>query len=166
MSRTGSKLKHVGIIFVPASVMLPLLVVLFPGGHMRKFNYGQLGYFVNPAPVVTLQTSATSIAKDQAVTLSWSSLNAKRVELRSPERTISVDEGTASGDRQGSVIVTPDRSTTYSITASGPGGTGTNSVTIEVETSPHCSDCARQGPQEKPRNIPKPKKSKYTPAAV
>ncbi len=74
-----------------------------------------------PRPTVTLQASPTFIDQGQSSTLTWSSTNATKVVL--------------AGDSvapEGSKAVTPDASTTYSITASGPGGDAATSVRITV----------------------------------
>jgi serine/threonine protein kinase len=110
-------------------------------------------------PSVILRASPTALHQGETVTLSWSSMYATRLELTSPE-------GMVSANLNGSVRVTPDRSTIYSITASGPGGTGTQSVTIEVEASPHCTNCTGNGPQKKTGNVAKPNKPKFRPDPV
>ncbi len=74
-------------------------------------------------PTVSLQASQTFIQKGESVTLNWTSTNATEVTL-SP--------GIGRVAAQGSTRVTPEASTTYSIAATGPGGTATDSVRITV----------------------------------
>src|SRR5882724_7097894 len=74
-------------------------------------------------PTVTLQANPSSINKGDAVTLSWSSTNATQL-------TIAPEVGAVAPE--GSTKVTPSDSTTYSITASGPGGSADSSVRISV----------------------------------
>jgi len=74
-------------------------------------------------PTVTLQATPTSINKGDVTTLSWSSTNATQL-------TISPEVGAVAPE--GSTKVTPADSTTYTITASGPGGTADSSVRITV----------------------------------
>ena len=74
-------------------------------------------------PTVTLTANPTAINKGEAVTLSWSSTNATQV-------TISPEVGPVAPE--GSTKVTPSDSTTYAVTASGPGGTADSSVRITV----------------------------------
>jgi len=74
-----------------------------------------------PRPTVTLQASPTFIDQGQSSQLTWSSTNATKVVL-----------GGDSVAPEGSKTVTPSQSTTYSITASGPGGDAATSVRITV----------------------------------
>ena len=78
-------------------------------------------------PTVTLQASPTSISKGDTSTLSWSSTNATQL-------TVAPDVGTVAP--QGSTKVTPSDSTTYTITASGPGGSATSSARVTVAAPP------------------------------
>jgi peptidoglycan-associated lipoprotein len=77
-------------------------------------------------PTVTLQASPTFIQQGEATTLSWSSTNATSL-------TLSGSGGVAP---EGSSKVSPAESTTYSITASGPGGTADASVRVTVSAPP------------------------------
>jgi peptidoglycan-associated lipoprotein len=79
-----------------------------------------------PRPTVTLQASPTFIEQGQASQLSWSSTNATRVVL--------AGENVAP---EGSKAVQPGQSTTYSITASGPGGDAATSVRVTVSPAAH-----------------------------
>jgi peptidoglycan-associated lipoprotein len=74
-------------------------------------------------PTVSLQADRTSIDRGDSATLSWNSTNATQL-------AISPDVGTVTA--QGSTKVTPSDSTTYSISASGPGGSANASVRITV----------------------------------
>ena len=74
-----------------------------------------------PRPTVTLQASPTFIEQGQSSQLSWSSTNATTVVL--------AGENVAP---EGSKAVQPEQSTTYSITASGPGGDAATSVRVTV----------------------------------
>ena len=74
-----------------------------------------------PRPTVTLQASPTFIEQGQSSTLTWSSTNATTVTL-----------GGESVSPEGSKPVQPQASTTYSITASGPGGDAATSVRVTV----------------------------------
>ncbi len=67
---------------------------------------------------VTLQADPTTVEKGDPSTLSWSSTDATQL-------TIAPDVGTVTA--QGSTKVTPSASTTYTITASGPGGSASAS---------------------------------------
>src|SRR5262245_49291799 len=74
-------------------------------------------------PTVTLQASPTTINKGDAATLSWSSTNASQL-------TISPEVGAVAPE--GSTKVTPSESTTYTVTASGPGGSADSTVRVTV----------------------------------
>jgi peptidoglycan-associated lipoprotein len=74
-------------------------------------------------PTVTLQASSTFISPGQSVTLTWSSTNATQLNL-SP--------GPGAVAPEGSTQVSPTESTTYSISATGPGGTAEASARITV----------------------------------
>ena len=74
-------------------------------------------------PTVTLQANPTTINKGDASTLSWSSTNATQL-------TISPEVGAVAPE--GSTKVTPADSTTYTISASGPGGSADSTVRVTV----------------------------------
>jgi peptidoglycan-associated lipoprotein len=74
-------------------------------------------------PTVSLSADRTSVNKGESVRLSWTSTDAPNVSI-APE----VGAVTA----QGSTSVTPADSTTYTITASGPGGNADATVRITV----------------------------------
>src|ERR1035437_9247572 len=78
-------------------------------------------------PTVTLQSSSTFIQKGESVTLTWSSTNAT---------TLSLSPGVGNVSPEGSTRVTPPDSTTYTITATGPGGTADSSLHISVTAPP------------------------------
>src|SRR5216683_4137692 len=78
-------------------------------------------------PTVTLQASPASINKGDSATLSWNSTDATQL-------TIAPEVGAVTA--QGSTKVTPSDSTTYTITASGPGGSADQSVRVTVAQPP------------------------------
>jgi len=78
-------------------------------------------------PTVSLQANPTSINKGDSTTLTWTSTDATQL-------TISPDVGAVTA--QGSTKVTPSDSTTYTITASGPGGSADSSARVTVSTPP------------------------------
>ena len=80
-----------------------------------------------PKPTVTLQASAEIIQQGQSVTLSWSSTNATELDLQ---------PGVGRVAPEGSTRVAPDTATTYTITATGPGGTDQASVRVTVSPPP------------------------------
>lgn len=78
-------------------------------------------------PTVTLQASSTFVQKGESVALSWSSTNATELDLA---------PGVGRVSPEGSTRVTPESSTTYTITATGPGGSADASVRITVAAAP------------------------------
>lgn len=80
-------------------------------------------------PTVTLQANPTTIDKGQSTTLTWSSTNATSLTLA---------PGVGSIAPEGSTQVSPSESTTYTITATGPGGDaeGTVRVTVSAPAAP------------------------------
>ena len=80
-----------------------------------------------PQPTVTLSADPTSITKGGSSTLSWTSTNATQL-------TIAPEVGTVNAE--GSTKVTPGDSTTYTITASGPGGSANATARVTVSAPP------------------------------
>jgi peptidoglycan-associated lipoprotein len=78
-------------------------------------------------PTVSIQASPTSIERGGSTTLSWTSTDATQL-------TVSPDVGAVTA--QGSTKVTPSASATYTITASGPGGSADSSVRVTVAAPP------------------------------
>jgi peptidoglycan-associated lipoprotein len=78
-------------------------------------------------PTVSLQANPTSINKGDSTSLTWTSTDATQL-------SISPDVGAVTA--QGSTKVTPSDSTTYTITASGPGGSADSSTRVTVSAPP------------------------------
>jgi len=78
-------------------------------------------------PTVSLQASPTSIQRGDGSTLTWSSTNAT---------TLSLSPGVGNVSGEGTTRVNPADSTTYTITATGPGGTADSSARITVTLPP------------------------------
>jgi peptidoglycan-associated lipoprotein len=74
-----------------------------------------------------LNASPTSIKSGDTVTLSWTSTDATDLD---------VEPGVGKVTVQGSTPVNPTQSTTYTITASGPGGTATSDARVTVGAAP------------------------------
>ncbi len=74
-------------------------------------------------PTVTLTASPTTVKAGASLTLTWSSTNAT---------DLSIDPGVGKVAVEGSTPVTPTESTTYMITANGPGGTATATARVTV----------------------------------
>jgi peptidoglycan-associated lipoprotein len=74
-------------------------------------------------PTVNLQASTTIIQRGESVTLTWSSTNAT---------ALSLSPGIGNVSAEGTQRVTPQDSTTYTISATGPGGSADANVRITV----------------------------------
>jgi len=72
-------------------------------------------------PTAGISADPETITAGQSATLTWTSTYAD---------TCVIDHGIGSVDLNGSIIVSPTETTTYTITATGPGGTATDSVTV------------------------------------
>jgi peptidoglycan-associated lipoprotein len=78
-------------------------------------------------PTVDLQASSTFIQRGETVTLNWTSTNAT---------TLTLSPGIGQVTAQGSQKVTPQDSITYTLTATGPGGSADSSVHITLGAPP------------------------------
>ncbi|SPD75284.1 exported hypothetical protein [uncultured Desulfobacterium sp.] len=95
---------------------------------------GQNGFYVNEqvkvcyvAPSAQIQASPENIRPGESCTLSWIFSNAN---------TCTVDNGIGAVSLNQTVVVTPSQTTTYTITADGPGGRVLDSVTLTVNWAP------------------------------
>jgi peptidoglycan-associated lipoprotein len=79
-----------------------------------------------PAPTATLSVSPESIQQGGSATLSWSTQNATAINI----------DGIGSVGASGSQAVSPDSSTTYHLTAQGPGGTAEATARLTVTAAP------------------------------
>jgi len=79
-----------------------------------------------PAPTVLFTVSPDVVSKGQSVTLTWQVTNASSVEI----------EGIGTVEASGSKKVKPTENTTYTLTATGDGGTKTSSVDVELAAGP------------------------------
>jgi peptidoglycan-associated lipoprotein len=81
------------------------------------------------APTVAQFTAEpTSIQRGQTSTLRW--------EITGAVTGVSIDQGVGTVQSTGSSRVNPSDSTTYTLTASGPGGSITRSATVNVSAPP------------------------------
>jgi peptidoglycan-associated lipoprotein len=78
-------------------------------------------------PTVTLNASPTSVKSGDTVTLSWTSTDATDLDI---------EPGVGKVAAQGSTPVNPTQSTTFTITATGPGGTATADARVTVGAAP------------------------------
>ena len=82
-------------------------------------------YVIDPSavPTATMMLESFSLMAGESTSLSWSATDAD---------TVSIDNGVGSVDPGGSVVISPASTTTYTLTASGPGGNTTASITVTV----------------------------------
>ena len=78
-------------------------------------------------PTVTLNASPSSVKSGDTVTLSWTSTNATDLDI---------EPGVGKVTAQGSTPSNPTQSTTFTITATGPGGTATADARVTVGAAP------------------------------
>lgn len=78
-------------------------------------------------PTVTLNASPSSVKSGDTVTLSWTSTDATDLDI---------EPGVGKVVAQGTTPVNPTQSTTFTITAAGPGGTATADARITVGAAP------------------------------
>ena len=78
------------------------------------------------APTATLTASPTSITSGQTATLTWTTTNATAA-------TIDNGIGAVQPVSGGSITVQPSKTTTYTLTATGPNGTATAQATVTVQ---------------------------------
>jgi len=106
------------------AVLIAFLAVL--GGCKKKVETPPPAQTPTPAPApptVTLNASPTSVQAGDTVTLSWSSTNATDLDIEPGVGKVAPD---------GRTPVQPSDSTTYTITATGPGGSANSSVRVTV----------------------------------
>ena len=100
-----------------------------PGETSDESGTGYLTLF-DPSvtlPSVVIGASPTAVTEGQSVTLMWSSSGADTVEILPDIGTVAL---------VGALEVSPAATTTYIITATGPGGMATDSVTVSVIPKP------------------------------
>ncbi len=87
-------------------------------------------------PTVSFQANPTTINKGDSTTLSWSTTNATQVAIAPEVGPVAAE---------GSTKVSPSDSVTYTLTATGPGGTaeGTVRITLGAAVSAEPTDADR-----------------------
>jgi uncharacterized cupredoxin-like copper-binding protein len=91
------------------------------GGTVTK----QVTVTIN-APTATFAAAPTTITLGNSTTLTWSTTNAT---------SVSIDNNVGSVTASGQKVVSPTSTTTYTLSATGPGGVITRQVTVTVNTS-------------------------------
>ncbi len=104
------------------------LALLVSGCNKKPVSKSSGNYSPPPStakPTASISADKTSINPGDSVRLSWTTTDAPNV---------SIDPEVGAVTAQGSTSVTPGASTTYTITASGPGGNANATVRISVNT--------------------------------
>jgi len=114
-------------IISPTETTTYTLTATGPGGTTTK----TVTVTVHLPPTVSISAEPKAIQFKESSTLSWSSTHAD---------TCIIEPGIGTVDPTGSTTVSPPETTTYTITATGPGGTATDSVTLPRITSPEDVD--------------------------
>jgi hypothetical protein len=117
-------------------VLFGLVVLMLVANGKKPIAAGQLPR-PSGSPSVSLSASPASTQPGQPITLTWSSTNATSIIL---EPSIGVVVA------QGSTIVKPSQSTTYTVTATGPGGSAHASAQVTIARAP--SQPAAQKPSQ------------------
>jgi hypothetical protein len=79
------------------------------------------------APTATISANPATISQGESTLLSWASTNADTAHIDNGVGVVSVD---------GSVLVSPEHTTTYTFTATGSNGSGNAKVTVMVTGDP------------------------------
>lgn len=114
----------------PATTKTYTLTATGPGGTVTCQK--TITVSANPPPTCSLTASVSTINSGNPVTLSWTTANATSVSIAPEYRDVGTN---------GSKIVRPSATTTYILTATGPGGTVTceKTITVTVSPTPVCS---------------------------
>jgi PKD repeat protein len=108
----------------PTTTTTYTLTATGPGGTTIKTATVTV---TQPAPTISFSATPTNIAAGQASTLVWNTTNAT---------SVTIDNGVGSKPVSGSASVSPISTMTYTLTATGPGGTLTSQATVTVSNRP------------------------------
>ncbi|MGA1841212.1 MAG: hypothetical protein ACMUIU_11355, partial [bacterium] len=83
---------------------------------------------VSQLPAISINIDPAYIHTGEIATLTWTASNAD---------IVSIDKGIGQVDESGSIDISPSQTTTYTITASNPSGTTTDTITLKVIHTAH-----------------------------
>src|ERR1700739_551394 len=121
------------------AVLFGLVALALMGNEKEPIAAAQL----TPAasPKVALSASPASAQAGQPVTLTWSSTKATSITLEPSVGSVAA---------QGSTIVRPSQSTTYTVTATGPGGSARASAQVIITPAPPAAKFQGPSREESP----------------
>jgi PKD repeat protein len=123
----GSQSLNGSVGVTPASTTTYTLTATGPGGTTTKTATVTV---TQPAPTISFSATPNNIASGQSSTLVWNTTNAT---------SVTIDNGVGSKPVSGSTTVSPTATTTYTLTATGPGGTLTSQAQVTVSNRPSIS---------------------------
>ena len=128
----------------------PSLSQTLPGGQISKPNITFTLNFVTNAPTVDLKANGSDgpvdILFSQAVTLSWTTTNATTCAASANPANSNWSGAKATSDSQSSGGLTPEGAKVFTLTCTGTGGSGNDSVTVNVTVEkPPDSGCQTAG---------------------
>jgi len=91
-----------------------------------------------PSPTASLAANPNVIQAGQSTTLTWQTQNASQITI----------EGLGTVSASGSRSVTPDMSTTYTLTAKGPGGTEDANARVTVNPAPTTAEAPQPSEED------------------
>jgi hypothetical protein len=117
----GSQAVNGSVNVSPSANTTYTLTATGAGGTVTK----QVTVTIN-APTATFAAAPTTITLGSSTTLTWSTTNAT---------SVSIDNNVGTVTTSGQKVVSPTSTTTYTLTATGPGGVITRQVTVTVNAS-------------------------------
>jgi peptidoglycan-associated lipoprotein len=128
VSRIGAGLLLLALVFFAAGCKKHIPVAPTPPSTATPNNNRNSNPSGGEKPVINVFTAEpATIERGQSSTLSWSISNAT---------DMSIDHGVGAVQSRAQRQVFPSATTTYTLTANGPGGSETGTVTVEVSTAP------------------------------
>lgn len=115
-----------GLQVSPAATTTYTITASGPGGTKSA----QASVEIIPAPAIEFTATPQTISPGKPANLTWTTNNADE---------IGIDNGIGTVSSSGSMAVSPSQTTTYTLTATGPGGTAVSSETITVMSAPSIS---------------------------
>jgi hypothetical protein len=128
----GSQSVNGSTLVSPTVTTTYTLTATGPGGT----NTSQTTVTVSTGPAVTFSVNPDHINAGQSTTLTWNAAGAT---------SVTINNGVGPQSANGSTNVSPSETTTYTLTAVGPGGTSTAQATVFVTLPPLVSLTADKG---------------------